>query len=86
MPLADGGALKLTTSRYFTPSGASIQGTGIVPDIAGPPESAGRTGGPESASLAVRDADVHLGLATLKTRGALAQRTDRALMARELVP
>ena len=33
MPLAQGGALKLTTSRYFTPSGASIHGTGIVPDI-----------------------------------------------------
>ena len=33
MPLAHGGALKLTTSRYFTPSGASIQGKGIVPDV-----------------------------------------------------
>ena len=28
-----GGAIKLTTSRYFTPSGASIQGKGLVPDI-----------------------------------------------------
>lgn len=33
MPLSRG-ALKLTTSRYFTPSGTSIQGTGILPDIA----------------------------------------------------
>jgi carboxyl-terminal processing protease len=33
MPLPHGGALKLTTSRYFTPSGASIQGKGIVPDL-----------------------------------------------------
>src|SRR5580658_10054427 len=32
MPLSDGQALKLTTSRYFTPSGASINGVGIVPD------------------------------------------------------
>ena len=34
MPLgADRGALRLTTARYYTPSGRSIQGTGIEPDI-----------------------------------------------------
>ena len=33
MPLTHGGAVKLTTSRYFTPSGASIHGKGIIPDI-----------------------------------------------------
>jgi len=27
------GALKLTTARYFTPSGRSIQKTGIIPDL-----------------------------------------------------
>jgi len=32
VPLSKG-AIKLTTARFFTPSGASIQGTGIVPDI-----------------------------------------------------
>jgi carboxyl-terminal processing protease len=32
MPLAKGRAIKLTTSRYFTPSGRSIQGHGIDPD------------------------------------------------------
>jgi carboxyl-terminal processing protease len=33
MPLGpDRGALRLTTSRYYTPSGASIQGAGIEPD------------------------------------------------------
>jgi carboxyl-terminal processing protease len=32
MPLSEGQALKITTSRYFTPSGASINGVGIVPD------------------------------------------------------
>jgi carboxyl-terminal processing protease len=30
----DDGALHLTTARYYTPSGGSIQATGIVPDIA----------------------------------------------------
>jgi carboxyl-terminal processing protease len=34
MPLPDGQALKLTTSRYFTPSGASIHDHGIEPDVA----------------------------------------------------
>ena len=33
MPLRDGQALKLTTSRYFTPSGASIHDRGIEPDV-----------------------------------------------------
>jgi carboxyl-terminal processing protease len=32
MPLTDGQALKLTTSRYFTPAGTSINRIGIVPD------------------------------------------------------
>ncbi len=33
MPLSNGRAIKLTTSRYFTPSGVSISGAGITPDI-----------------------------------------------------
>jgi len=33
MPLSNGRAIKLTTSRYFTPSGDTIQGQGITPDI-----------------------------------------------------
>ena len=33
MPMSNGAALKLTTARYFTPSGRSIQATGIEPDI-----------------------------------------------------
>ena len=33
LPLDDGHAVKLTTARYYTPSGTSIQATGIVPDI-----------------------------------------------------
>ncbi|HLY04433.1 MAG TPA: S41 family peptidase [Rhizomicrobium sp.] len=35
IPLGSGGgALRLTTARYYTPSGRSIQASGIVPDIA----------------------------------------------------
>ncbi len=33
LPLSNGGALKLTTARYYTPSGRSIQAEGITPDI-----------------------------------------------------
>ena len=34
MPLQTESAIKLTTARYYTPLGRSIQGAGIVPDIA----------------------------------------------------
>lgn len=33
LPMNNGTAIKLTTARYFTPSGSSIQAKGIVPDI-----------------------------------------------------
>ena len=33
-PLGENGALRLTTALYYTPAGKSIQGKGIVPDIA----------------------------------------------------
>ncbi len=33
MPLSKGRALKLTTSRYYTPSGDSIHEVGIKPDV-----------------------------------------------------
>jgi carboxyl-terminal processing protease len=32
IPMADGAGLRLTTARYYTPSGISIQATGITPD------------------------------------------------------
>ena len=40
MPLSRGRAIKLTTSEYFTPSGDSINETGVTPDVIVP--SAGR--------------------------------------------
>ena len=33
LPLGNYGAMRLTTARYYTPSGRSIQATGIEPDI-----------------------------------------------------
>ncbi|HEY2133033.1 MAG TPA: S41 family peptidase, partial [Acetobacteraceae bacterium] len=34
IPLPGNGAMRLTTARYYTPSGRSIQGLGISPDVA----------------------------------------------------
>jgi carboxyl-terminal processing protease len=56
IPLGSGnGALRLTTARYFTPSGRSIQAKGIVPEIEVlqdvPDELKGRTDTTSEASL-----------------------------------
>jgi carboxyl-terminal processing protease len=40
LPLDDNSALRLTTARYFTPKGRSIQALGIVPDIIVEPPTA----------------------------------------------
>jgi carboxyl-terminal processing protease len=39
IPLGDGSAMRLTTARYYTPKGISIQATGISPDIVVKPEA-----------------------------------------------
>ena len=88
MPLSHGGAVKLTTSRYFTPSGASIHGKGIVPDILedGPGEAPAELSAPKgSPSLLQRDADVRVALEALKGR-AREQRLTPVLLTRGLVP
>jgi carboxyl-terminal processing protease len=33
IPLSDGSGLRLTTAKYYTPKGTSIQNVGIAPDI-----------------------------------------------------
>ena len=38
LPLADGSGLRLTTAKYYTPKGRSIQATGITPDIVVKPQ------------------------------------------------
>lgn len=69
IPLEYGGAVKLTTSRYFTPSGGSVQGKGIIPDIVedGPEhQPADVMTAKGSPSLQSRDAEVRLALTTLR--------------------
>ncbi len=63
MPVGDGQALKLTTSRYYTPSGASIHERGLEPDIALPPQEMSALGG--EGRLVERDADVRTAVAWL---------------------
>ncbi len=70
MPLSDGQALKITTSRYFTPSGASINGIGIVPDtvLDGPEQPQAEMDLADdavSSTLMRRDPQVSLALQTL---------------------
>jgi carboxyl-terminal processing protease len=66
MPLRDGEALKLTTSRYFTPSGRSIQARGLEPDVrvATPPDEPHRDYGRDAGS----DPEVRSALQYLRDR------------------
>ena len=71
MPLSKGRAIKLTTSRYYTPSGDSIHGTGITPDV-----YVNSTDGYPSLSLSGlvdREADVQLieAIERLERRGVM---------------
>ena len=44
LPLDNGDSVKLTTARYYTPSGKSIQASGIVPDVVVRPEQDAKVG------------------------------------------
>jgi carboxyl-terminal processing protease len=56
LPLGNGTAIKLTTARYFTPGGRSIQAKGITPDIA--VEEATVTAGAAEPAMNLREADL----------------------------
>jgi len=70
LPMPDGSGLRLTTARFYTPSGRSIQADGITPDI----EIPGRQ--PREGVLREKDLDRHL-------PGANENRQDPASEARE---
>ncbi len=61
LPLGNGTAIKLTTARYYTPNGRSIQAKGITPDIL--VEEATVNGVDKDAAFNLREADLdrHLG-------------------------
>ncbi len=61
VPLPDGAGLRLTTARYYTPSGDSIQATGITPDMVVPfDEPTGKgIGGEKNWSIREKDLPHH---------------------------
>ena len=63
LPLANNTAIKLTTARYYTPSGRSIQAKGIEPDII-VEETANGSSGPR-----LREADLERHLENDKEKG-----------------
>jgi carboxyl-terminal processing protease len=75
MPLSHGGALKLTTSLYFTPSGVSIHEKGILPDVVidGPDAVPGDLDASAPIALGKRDPEVRVALEELKTHARLAR-------------
>ena len=58
LPIGNGTAIKLTTARYFTPSGRSIQAKGIEPDIV--VEDPNMPSEAESMGIREADLDKHL--------------------------
>ncbi len=72
LPLKENAALKLTTARYYTPSGKSIQGEGINPDIL-VEEIRGEEGKENKRFKFVREADLkgHLENNQEKSQGKL---------------
>jgi carboxyl-terminal processing protease len=57
LPLRNGGGIKLTTARYYTPSGRSIQAEGIEPDVV---YAAGGVAGAETERTREADLERHL--------------------------
>lgn len=60
LPLDDGSAVKLTTAKYYTPKGRSIQGDGITPDILVGDDLAHRDEQDRTASIKEKDLPGHL--------------------------
>ena len=56
--LRDGYGLKFTIARYYTPSGQSIQATGIKPDITVPMEERKRQDKPQSPEGLIKEKDL----------------------------
>jgi carboxyl-terminal processing protease len=76
VPLSDGHAIKLTTSRYFTPSGASIHQRGITPDVVVSDKDAGADKDIDPAAVhrdIKDDYELRLALGMLKDNGPIRQ-------------
>ena len=67
-PLEDGGGIRLTTAKYYTPSGRSIQNVGITPDIEVklPTVKEPKDGEPVHIMMREKDLERHLKNETVK--------------------
>src|SRR3954462_5950176 len=82
LPLGNSTAIKLTTARYYTPNGRSIQAKGIVPDIVLDDGSAGR-----DPALKLREADLDKHLSNDRTKDEKAKdEKDKAAAAAPAAP
>jgi carboxyl-terminal processing protease len=75
-PLNNETALKLTTARYFTPSGRSIQAEGIMPDITLDPLQVTKGESPMVESLKEADLSRHLENGNGKVNGQADDKTE----------
>ncbi len=66
IPLSDGAGIRLTTAKYYTPKGTSIQNTGITPDIVLKLES--KNGAKEHPVLREKDLARHLKNEQIETK------------------
>ena len=73
LPLPSNTAIKLTTARYFTPSGRSIQAKGIEPDIVVEESPNG------NSSMRLREADLEHHLANGTEEKAQTPASDKSL-------
>ncbi len=81
VPLSDGHAIKLTTSKYFTPSGASIHERGIKPDVVVSEKDLTAEGGTDSPAVygdIKDDYELKLAVRTLQQKDVGAIRQSRA--------
>ncbi|NNK57669.1 MAG: S41 family peptidase [Desulfofustis sp.] len=81
IPLNDGAGLKMTTAHYYTPSGRTIQVTGITPDVTVKSQNAILAKADESNNLnSTREADLENHFSS-QTEGSEAGADDDALSA-----
>jgi carboxyl-terminal processing protease len=70
IPLSDNSGLRLTTARYFTPSGRSIQAKGITPDIVAEKVEIAATTEKKSDGMHIREKDLENHFENDKKEGA----------------
>ncbi len=58
LPLEDGSGIRITTARYYTPSGRSIQAEGIVPDVVIEKKDISKDASKKKKRMVIREKDL----------------------------